>query len=86
MKEKLLLVGAGGFGRVVLEHAIQSYDCAFADDGPEKGTLVNGIPVIGTTKASDYVNVSCDLCFIDYDENKVRLMRYGVGKSRVFDI
>ena len=49
-------------------------------------TKIYGIPVIGTTKASDYVNVSCDLCFIDYDENKVRLMRYGVGKSRVFDI
>lgn len=31
--EKLLLVGAGGFGRVVLEHAIELYDCAFLDDG-----------------------------------------------------
>lgn len=49
MKEKLLLVGAGGFGRVVLEHAIQSYDCAFVDDGPSQGTIVDGIPVIGRT-------------------------------------
>ena len=31
MKEKLLLVGAGGFGRVVLEHAQLQYDCALVE-------------------------------------------------------
>ena len=45
MKEKLLLVGAGGFGRVTLEHACQLYDCAFVDDGDVEE--VDGIPVIG---------------------------------------
>ena len=48
MKEKLLLVGAGGFGRVVLEHASLEYDCAFVDDGKKKGSLVNGVSVLGT--------------------------------------
>lgn len=47
-KEKLLLVGAGGFGRVVSELARQSYDCAFVDDGAPAGALVCGIPVVGT--------------------------------------
>ena len=47
MASKLLLVGAGGFGRVALEHAVEQYDCAFVDDGPELGTLVNGVAVIG---------------------------------------
>ena len=47
MKEKLLLVGAGGFGRVVLEHASSIYDCAFLDDGEQ--TVVDGVPVIGKT-------------------------------------
>lgn len=47
MKEKLLLVGAGGFGRVVLEHAMPFYDCSFLDDG--KVTIVNDAPVIGKT-------------------------------------
>ncbi len=47
-KEKLLLVGAGGFGRVVSELARQSYDCAFVDDGTPVGTPVCGIPVVGT--------------------------------------
>lgn len=45
--EKLLLVGAGGFGRVVLEHATTIYDCAFLDDGD--ATIVDGVPVIGKT-------------------------------------
>lgn len=45
--EKLLLVGAGGFGRVVLEHAGALYDCAFLDDGDV--SIVDGVPVIGKT-------------------------------------
>ena len=45
--EKLLLVGAGGFGRVVLEHARQEYECAFLDDGCEIGTEICGFNVAG---------------------------------------
>lgn len=45
--EKLLLVGAGGFGRVVLEHAICNFDCAFVDDGQNIGDVINDAPVIG---------------------------------------
>ena len=48
-KEKLLLVGAGGFGRVVSELARLDYDCAFIDDGVNKGSIVCGIKVIGNT-------------------------------------
>lgn len=51
MKEKLLLVGAGGFGRVVLEHAQVEYDCAFVDDGYAAGTVINNAEVVG--KISD---------------------------------
>lgn len=45
MKEKLLLAGSGGFGRVVLEHAAKEYECAFLDDG--NCPVVDGAPVIG---------------------------------------
>ena len=38
MKTKLLIVGAGGFGRVTLEHASRQFDCAFVDDGQAVGT------------------------------------------------
>lgn len=47
MKSKLLLVGAGGFGRVALEHAMPTYDCAFVDDGKATGELVCNTPVVG---------------------------------------
>ena len=46
-KEKLLLVGAGGFGRMVAEQAMMEYDCAFVDDGQPVGTDICGIPVVG---------------------------------------
>ena len=46
-KEKLLLVGAGGFGRMVAEQASRQYDCAFVDDGQVVGAEVCGIPVVG---------------------------------------
>ena len=51
MKEKLLLVGAGGFGRIAMEHAIKQYDCAFADDSYPDTKEVCSIPVVG--KISD---------------------------------
>lgn len=46
-KEKLLLVGAGGFGRIVAEQAMLQYDCAFVDDGQPAGAEIFGIPVVG---------------------------------------
>ena len=48
-KEKLLLVGAGGFGRVVSETAVMKYDCAFVDDGVKAGTEICGVKVVGNT-------------------------------------
>ena len=46
-KEKLLLVGAGGFGRVVSETAATEYELAFVDDGFEVGTQICGVSVVG---------------------------------------
>lgn len=45
--DKLLLIGAGGFGRIAMEHAMKQYKCAFIDDGFEVGTEVCGVKVIG---------------------------------------
>lgn len=68
--EKLLLVGAGGFGRVVLEHAAGLYDCAFLDDGD--AVVVDGVPVIG--KTSDMASF--------YPEYKLLLVTIGNNKLR----
>ena len=68
--EKLLLVGAGGFGRVVLEHASGLYDCAFLDDGD--AVVVDDVPVIG--KTSDVASF--------YPEYKLLLVTIGNNKLR----
>lgn len=70
--EKLLLVGSGGFGRVVLEHTKAQYDCAFLDDGVETGTLVDGTAVIG--KSSDIKKL--------YPEYKLLLVTIGNNSLR----
>ncbi len=46
MREKLLLVGAGGFGRSTLEHASTVYECYFVDDCYPHKKEVCGIPII----------------------------------------
>ena len=73
--EKLLLVGAGGFGRVVLEHASQQYACAFLDDG--EATLVDGVPVIGKTgdMASFYPEYKLLLVTIGNNQLRERLYK-----------
>lgn len=49
MRTKIILVGAGGFGRVVSETAVLNYDCVFVDDGVEPGTEICGVKVVGNT-------------------------------------
>ena len=51
MKEKLLLIGAGGFGRIAMEHAVREYNCFFVDDCYPEKTEVCGVPLVG--KISD---------------------------------
>ena len=70
MTDKLLLVGAGGFGRVVLEHASALYDCAFLDDGD--ASIVDEVPVIGKTSKLS--------CF--YPEYKFLLVTIGNNTLR----
>ena len=72
MRDKLLIVGAGGFGRVVLEHAVLEYDCAFIDDGPDIGTLVNGVPVIGRTDELGKFTNEYKLLVVAIGNNKFR--------------
>ena len=70
MKEKLLLVGAGGFGRVVLEHASQRYDCVFLDDG--NAIVVDDTPVIGNTSDIEKLYPEYKLLLVTIGNNKLR--------------
>lgn len=78
MKEKLLLVGAGGFGRVVSELARQTYDCAFVDDGVDIGTVICDIPVIGHTE-------NLLELFAEY-KNLVIVIGNNVVRERIYDL
>ena len=76
MKEKLLLIGSGGFGRVVLEHASQIYECVFLDDGLEAGTLINGVHVIGKTAEMSAFFSEYKLLLVTIGNNALREKLY----------
>ena len=77
--EKLLLVGAGGFGRVVLEHASQHYDCVFLDDGDTK--IVDGVPVIGSTADMEKYFPEYKLLLVTIGNNALREKLYRCAKA-----
>lgn len=72
MKEKLLIVGAGGFGKVVLEHAMKDYECAFIDDGIETGKSICGCKVVGNTSDMKRLFGSFKKLIVGIGNNKVR--------------
>lgn len=82
MKEKLLLVGAGGFGRVVLENVSQFYECAFLDDGDTQ--VVDGISVIGKTFEIPRFFPDYRLLLVTIGNNKVREKLYKVAEKTGF--
>lgn len=81
--EKLLLVGAGGFGRVVLEHARNLYDCAFLDDADKK--TVDGIPVIGMISDMEKLFPEYRRLLVTIGNNKLRETLYRKAKEIGYD-
>lgn len=75
-KEKLLLVGAGGFGRMVAEQAMLQYDCAFVDDGQPAGTEVCGFPVVGSIDDLPELRKDYDLLVVGIGNNTFRAQVY----------
>lgn len=75
-KEKLLLVGSGGFGRVVSELARINYDCAFVDDGFDIGTTICDIPVAGHISDLAELHESYALLVVTIGNNRLREQIY----------
>lgn len=75
-KEKLLLVGAGGFGRMVVEQAMLRYDCAFVDDGQPTGAEICGIPVVGRIADLPELRKRYDLLVVGIGNNNFRAQVY----------
>lgn len=75
-KEKLLLVGAGSFGRMVAEQAMLQYDCAFVDDGQTVGCVICGIPVVGGIADLPELHKDYDLLAVGIGNNTFRAQVY----------
>lgn len=71
-QDGLIIVGAGGFGRVVSELARSEYDCTFVDDGFEKGDIVCDIPVIGKISDLKDLRNDYDKLIVAIGNNKLR--------------
>ncbi|MBR2671013.1 MAG: lipid carrier--UDP-N-acetylgalactosaminyltransferase [Oscillospiraceae bacterium] len=82
--KKLLLVGAGGFGRVVLEHAIQQYDCSFLDDNCTG--IINGALIVGKTTDIEKLYGQYKLLIVTIGNNILREEIYSVAKRVGYDI
>lgn len=84
-KEKLLLVGAGGFGRVTLEHAERDYECVFIDDGVPTGTSICGVPVIGTINDLKRLFAQHKKLIVTIGNNTLREKVYKIAESIGYD-
>ena len=80
-KEKLLLVGAGGFGRMVAELAMLKYDCAFVDDGQVVGAEICGIPVVGGLADLPELRKEYSLLVVVIGNNQFRAQVYEKAKA-----
>ena len=80
-KEKLLLVGAGGFGRMVAEQTMPQYDCAFVDDGQPVGAELCGIPVVGGLADLPDLRKVYGLLVVGIGNNQFRAQVYEKAKA-----
>ena len=80
-KKKLLLVGDGGFGRMVAERAMIQYDCAFVDDGQAVGTEICGIPVVGGLADLPELRKEYGLLVVGIGNNQFRAQVYEKAKA-----
>ena len=70
--KKMLIIGAGGLGRMTLETALSlNYECAFLDDDP-KLQSVCGVKVIGTLDNLPNLVSDYNYCICAIGENTIR--------------
>lgn len=83
--ENLLIVGAGGFGRVVLEHASKQYICSFIDDGYEVGDVIDDVKVVGHVSDLKVLFNKYNKLIVAIGNNAIREIIYekakGIGYS-----
>ena len=85
-KEKLLLVGAGSFGRMVAEQAMLQYAGAFVDDGQPVGSVICGIPVVGGIADLPELRKKYALLVVGIGNNAFRAQMYEKAAAFGYDI
>ena len=84
MRDKLLLVGAGGLGRVTLEHATLTFDCSFVDDGYPVGTEICGVPVVGAIQDLAHLREEYTHLVVTIGDNRLREEIYRQAEALSF--
>lgn len=84
MRDKLLLVGAGGLGRVTLEHATLTLDCSFVDDGYPVGTEICGVPVVGAIQDLAHLREEYTHLVVTIGDNRLREEIYRQAEALSF--
>lgn len=69
---KLLIVGAGGLGRMVMESAQENFECYFVDDSYLKGTIICDTKVVGKICDIKELKSSYDYLIVAIGNNAFR--------------
>ena len=70
--EKLLIVGAGGLGRMVMETALEDFDCYFIDDNFQLNDKICGIKVVGKINDIEQLKSHYDYLIVAIGNNAFR--------------
>lgn len=84
--EKLLIIGAGGLGRMTLEVASLYYDCYFVDDAYENDNIICGVKVVGKIDDLPYLISFVDNAIIAIGNNLIRSQIFARLKKIGFNI
>lgn len=90
-KARLGIIGAGGFGREVARYASEINeklefwrDIVFLDDGMERGTMVDGFPVVGTVEEVSAVEGIEVVCAIGNPAVKYKVIQRALLQDLTF--
>ncbi len=70
--KKLLIVGAGGLGKMVMEAATENFECFFVDDNYSKGQLVCDTLVVGEIEDLKKLKEEYDFLIVAIGNNAFR--------------
>lgn len=89
--EKLLIIGAGGLGRMTMEAACDHYDCYFVDDNFQIDDEICGVKVVGKVIDLAYLKNDFYNAIVAIGNNKFReqlsnlLIEYGYNIPNIFN-